>query len=74
MLPSDLLPPGRFYVTLVLWGDGYSWSYTHDYALEFEVTDSPLRQGDYLGEWLGAVRPSLSWETQHVGEKTAGDG
>jgi lipopolysaccharide transport system ATP-binding protein len=74
MLPGDLLPPGRFYVTLVLWGDGYSWSYTHDHALEFELADSPVRQGDYMGEWLGVVRPSLTWETEHLGESPPGDG
>ena len=75
-VPGDLLPPGRFYVTLVLWGDGYSWAYSHDYALEFEVAESLERQGDYVGDWLGIVRPSLGWETEYLGTSPglAGDG
>ncbi|MGI8606165.1 MAG: ABC transporter ATP-binding protein [Gaiellaceae bacterium] len=70
-VPGHLLPDGRFYVSLVLWGDGYSWAYTHDYALEFEVAESLERQGDYVGEWLGVVRPSLSWETEYLGASAA---
>lgn len=66
-VPGHLLAPGRFYVTLVLWGDGYSWAYTHDYALEFEVAESLERQGDYVGEWVGVVRPSLTWKTEYLG-------
>ena len=67
---ANLLPAGRFYVTLVLWGDSYSWVYTHDYALEFMVAESVHGHGDYVGERIGVVRPSLSWETEYLGAET----
>jgi lipopolysaccharide transport system ATP-binding protein len=76
-VPGQLLPSGRFYVTVVLWGDAYSWAYTHDYALEFVVAEGLEGQGDYVGEeYIGVVRPSLSWETEYLGAAPtpAGDG
>ena len=67
---GNLLPAGRFYVSLVLWGDSYSWVYTHDYVLEFMVAESIHGHGDYVGERVGVVRPSLSWETEYLGGET----
>jgi lipopolysaccharide transport system ATP-binding protein len=67
-IPGNLLSPGRFHASVLLWGDGYSWGYVHDYALEFEVSESPELRGDYAGEWLGVVRPRLEWKAEHLGD------
>lgn len=38
-------------------------------AVSFEVVDSGEMRDDYLGEWIGAVRPKLAWMTHSLRER-----
>jgi lipopolysaccharide transport system ATP-binding protein len=66
LIPGDLLAEGRCSVSVVLWGEGYSSSYTETDVVEFEVFEDPSARGDYLGDWVGAVRPRLVWRTEQL--------
>ncbi len=66
LVPADLLAAGRFTITVILWGEGYSTSYTESDAVEFEVDEDFEARGDYLGGWVGVVRPRLEWRTEAV--------
>jgi lipopolysaccharide transport system ATP-binding protein len=38
--------------------------------LVFDVReDSSERRGAWFGKWIGAVRPSLKWETEFLGKE-----
>jgi lipopolysaccharide transport system ATP-binding protein len=66
VVPAQLLSDGRFSVSVVLWGEGYSTSYTETSAIEFEVEEDPSVRGDYVGDWVGVVRPRLAWRTEQL--------
>ena len=65
-IPGNVLPEGRFDVSVVVWADNYSISHREDYVVEFEVHESKENRGDYFGGWSGVVRPLLDWKTEHL--------
>jgi hypothetical protein len=71
-VPGNLLPEGRFDVSVIVWADNYSVSHREDCVVEFEVHDTAEARGDYFGEWSGVVRPLLEWETRPLAEPGAG--
>ena len=62
--PGNLLPEGRFDVSVLVWANNYSISHREDYVVEFELHESIDARADYFGDWSGVVRPLLDWETQ----------
>jgi lipopolysaccharide transport system ATP-binding protein len=70
-VPGNLLPEGRFSVTVLVWTDGYAVSHREDNVVEFEVHESGEMRRDYFGGWLGVVRPLLDWKTECLEESGA---
>ncbi|MBV9925982.1 MAG: ABC transporter ATP-binding protein [Acidobacteria bacterium] len=66
-VPGNLLPDGRFDVSVLVWANNYAVSHREDYVVEFEIHDTAAARADYFGGWAGVIRPALEWETQHVG-------
>lgn len=66
--PSNLLPEGRFDVSVLVWANNYTISHREDYVVEFEMHESIDARADYFGDWAGVVRPLLDWETQCLEE------
>jgi lipopolysaccharide transport system ATP-binding protein len=66
---SHLLPEGRFVVTVLLWSDNYTFAHREDNTVEFEVHDTGEARGDYLGGWVGVVRPRLQWRAEFIDEE-----
>ena len=66
--PGDLLPEGRFDVSVLVWANNYTISHREDCVVEFEMHESIDARADYFGNWPGVVRPLLDWETQHLKE------
>jgi lipopolysaccharide transport system ATP-binding protein len=62
--PGDLLPTGRFDVSVLVWANNYTISHREDYVVEFDMHESIDARADYFGDWAGVVRPLLDWETQ----------
>ena len=62
--PGDLLPEGRFDVSVLVWANNYTISHREDYVVEFDMHESIDARADYFGDWPGVVRPLLNWETQ----------
>ena len=63
-IPGDLLADGSYTVTIILWGDGYSWGVRANDVVSFEVHDDENSvRGDFSGEILGIIRPRLEWHT-----------
>ena len=67
-IPGNVLPEGRFDVSVLVWADNYSVSHREDYVVEFEVHESKENRADYFGGWQGVVRPLLDWKTEHLQE------
>lgn len=67
-VPGNLLPDGRFDVSVLVWGNNYSISHREDCVVEFEVHQAAETRNDYFGNWAGVVRPLLEWKTEHLEE------
>ena len=63
-VPGDLLNTGTHRVLLLVVKDQGVVIYRHDDILLFDVADDPGRRGAWYGNWTGAVRPNLKWETE----------
>ncbi len=68
-IPAGLLNDDTYSVTVFVNGRG-----AEDHivelrdALVFTVRDSGAMRGEYMGKWLGVVRPRLRWETMPLAE------
>lgn len=63
-IPGDLLADGSYTVTIMLWGDGYSWGVRAEEVVSFGVhEDENSARGDFSGKMLGMIRPRLKWCT-----------
>ena len=67
-IPGNVLPEGRFDVSVIVWANNYSISHREDYVVEFEVHESKENRADYFGGWSGVVRPLLDWKTEQLQE------
>lgn len=66
-IPGDLLNPGMHSLSLFINGTMANDNIINlNNFLSFEVKETPEWRTDYLGEWLGAVRPKLKWETKQL--------
>jgi lipopolysaccharide transport system ATP-binding protein len=65
-VPGKLLNNGRFTISLIMFGKGFSDAQTITDVLNIEVMDGPIVRGDFYGEVGGFVRPMLNWNTSRI--------
>ena len=66
-IPGNLLNPGEHSMNLYLNGTMASDNIIFmRHAISFQVRETPDWREDYLGEWIGAVRPKLYWKTELI--------
>lgn len=66
IIPGDLLNNGTHRVQLLAVHNQSAVVFGMDDALVFDVADSHDLRGSYHGEWEGAVRPDLEWDTDLI--------
>lgn len=66
-IPGDLLNDGRHNVHLLVVEEGRV-IYRHNNITVFDVVDDGSTRGAWHGDWVGAVRPMLNWETELLQE------
>ena len=62
-IPGDLLNNGIYRVQVMFVKNMAVSMLNVDSVLGFEVTDAGKGRGDWYGEWVGVVRPVLTWNT-----------
>lgn len=65
-VPGGLLNDGTHRVLLLVVRDEAEVIFSLEDAVVFEVFDSIERRGNWHGQWPGAVRPDLEWETTRL--------
>jgi lipopolysaccharide transport system ATP-binding protein len=68
-VPGDLLNNGRHRVMMIVVKNQAEVLFSMKDALVFDVLDSTGRRGEWHGQWEGAVRPDLKWETQYLDQR-----
>jgi lipopolysaccharide transport system ATP-binding protein len=63
-IPENFFPDGRVFITVLIWGENYSWGYQESEILSVNIHEvEGSARGDYSGGMLGIVRPIFKWET-----------
>ncbi len=65
-VPANLLNDGVHRVELMVVEDSTRVIHQMEDVLVFEVRDIAEGRDGWYGQWAGAVRPRLGWETEHV--------
>jgi lipopolysaccharide transport system ATP-binding protein len=64
-VPAHILNEGRYSVDAMLVHEMRVVRAQSESAVCFSVFDDGMTRGDYVGEWVGIVRPRCEWETSH---------
>lgn len=75
-IPGNFLNDGLYSVTVILGKVPNDTLVLEDYVVSFRVHDTGEMRKEYLGHWIGTVRPRLAWHTKYIGpgEDTIGGG
>jgi lipopolysaccharide transport system ATP-binding protein len=65
-IPGNLLNDGMHRVQLLVVKNSAHVIYTADDVLVFDVFDDSEMRGEWYGDWIGAVRPKITWTTQLI--------
>jgi lipopolysaccharide transport system ATP-binding protein len=65
-IPGDLMNDGMHRVELLIVKDEGVVLHKEDDVVVFDVRDAIEMRGGWHGRWVGVVRPSLKWTTEHV--------
>ncbi len=66
MVPPHLLNDGTYTVDALLVQDMRTVRASAEAAVTFRLHDDGTTRGDYVGEWVGIVRPRCDWTTETV--------
>ena len=64
-IPGELLNDGVYRASFCL-SRGHELVYCQDDALIFDVRDTTEGRDAWYGKWVGAIRPTLEWQTELV--------
>ncbi|HPG00731.1 MAG TPA: ABC transporter ATP-binding protein [Kiritimatiellia bacterium] len=71
-IPAFLFNPGQHSIDLYLNGRGAKDIIILEKSVvSFQVEESERMRTEYFGEWIGAVRPLLKWETEQIGDQVS---
>ena len=65
-IPGNLLNDGLYSVTAIVGNDRAERQVFEDYVLSFHVHDTGGGRTEYMGIFLGTVRPQLAWHTEYL--------
>lgn len=68
VIPENFLNDKQYTISAFVVDEGRIEAHAAD-AVSFEVIDSGAMRDEYLGEWIGAVRPKLAWMTHSLSER-----
>lgn len=63
-LPANFLNEGRYSISAIISRDVAETQVLLEDVLSFQVHDTGAMRGEFLGKWIGVVRPRLPWTTE----------
>jgi lipopolysaccharide transport system ATP-binding protein len=70
-IPGNFLNEGSYSVTAIVGKEPTDTQILQDQIISFQVNDTGEMRKEFLGHWVGCVRPKLAWSTRHVGTSKA---
>lgn len=66
-IPGNLLNPGIFTLDVFITQSINDFIVAKSDIITFEVMEHSSWREDYLGDWIGVIRPKLEWKTEKIG-------
>ncbi|MDD1720293.1 MAG: hypothetical protein LUQ25_09560, partial [Methanoregulaceae archaeon] len=66
IIPKNFLNEGLYYISVILLTDIAHTHVQEDELVSFSVHDTGEMRGEYMGGWIGMIRPRLEWHTEPV--------
>ena len=64
LVPAHLFNEGRYFVHTMVVQETRLVNASVENAISFSVYDDGTTRGDYVGDWVGIVRPRCTWSTE----------
>jgi lipopolysaccharide transport system ATP-binding protein len=71
-IPADFLNEGLYKVSVFLVKDVTRLELQVGEAVSFTAHDTGVMRGEFIGPWIGSIRPRMHWETELVESSLAG--
>ena len=65
-IPGNLLKPGVFTIDIFIKHSLNDYIIAKSDIIAFEILEHKSWREDFLGEWIGAIRPKLNWRTEKI--------
>ena len=65
-IPANFLNDGNYSISIYIVGESNYMELAKANILSFTVRETGEMRGEFMGVWLGAIRPKLVWQTQQV--------
>jgi lipopolysaccharide transport system ATP-binding protein len=72
-IPGNFLNEGSYSIAAIVGTIPNKTLILEDYVISFQVVDSGEMRKEYLGGWIGTVRPRLAWETTQIEHREMSD-
>lgn len=66
-VPGNFLNDTTYSITAILGKNSSETIVLKDYLLSFTVHDTGAMRKEFVGQWIGTVRPKLAWSTELIG-------
>ncbi len=64
ILPANFLNDNTYHLDIGIADEKHAWKINELDVLSFTVEETGEMKKEYMGEWIGAIRPKLLWETE----------
>jgi lipopolysaccharide transport system ATP-binding protein len=69
IIPANFLNDQYYSVDVGIINDVQEWQVWEKSIISFRVNDTGVMKEEYMGDWVGVVRPKLAWRTIRLGEQ-----
>ena len=66
IIPSNFLNDQYYSLDVGILNHAQEWQVWEKNIISFRVNDTGVMKEEYMGDWVGVVRPKLAWKTTYL--------
>jgi lipopolysaccharide transport system ATP-binding protein len=73
VIPANFLNDDYYSIDIGIVNQRNEWQFRRENVLSFVVHETGEMKKEYMGHWVGVVRPKLAWSTVYLGDELKSD-
>ena len=73
IIPANFLNDDYYSIDIGIVNQRNEWQFRRENVLSFVVHETGEMKKEYMGHWVGVVRPKLAWSTVYLGDELKSD-